>query len=216
MNNFLEFIVSLDGYKEQNKAWMNIRNKMKSGFSARMKLKTDPDKVTDVNNWDTVSHGDCILWLNEHFPGWGFDEKTFYKEGEEGNEVIICDGQLKIIDNLVSRSIPGTGRSQIKYRKSDGLSVDFGHNYKSAASDAIKKAASLVGFAPDIYLLDGRPPYSTIQKLEDMLKSEYLTEEQKEMYQENIDGVTKDRVDSLFDFLTEQILNGIEDNKEKE
>ena len=204
-----ELVVLDKQFEGQHNMWHSIHNKIKSDFKERMSEPTDPDLVKEVDTWDTVSHGHCIIWLSDHFPESGFDDKQWFGVGPPGAEVVVCSGQLKIIDNMIKRTIPGTGRHKVRYLRGTDKPVDIGHNYISAESEAIKKAASRVGFAPDVLILDNRPPYSKLKSMEKLLESDHLTRQQKEQYQGYIDDVTQDRADSLLNFLTQQVAKGV-------
>ena len=195
-----------EDYADQKFKWEGVQANIRDGFNNRMTDRTDPDLVKDVNGFDTVSHGTCILWLNRYFPGWSFDEKQFFSVGPALSEVIVCTGQLKIVDNMCSRSIPGTGSHKVRYPRGGGSApVNIGYDYASAESEAIKKAASRVGFAPDVYALNNRPYYSTVADLQLQAESECLSEEQRTKYQGYVDTVSKDKASDLMEFLKRQI-----------
>jgi len=81
---------------------------------------------------------------------WDFEVKDHGKEGE----LIWVLGRLTIKDGKGNPRIVKEqfGRADVKYYKdkSKGM-LDFGNDLKSAASDALKKCASELGIASDIY-----------------------------------------------------------------
>lgn len=88
---------------------------------------------------------------------WSFTVKQFDVKGNqcivfghlEGN---IRDAEGKIIATLVREQF---GRADIKTLKSDRTKpVDFGNDLKAATTDALKKCASDLGIARDVYAAD--------------------------------------------------------------
>ena len=88
---------------------------------------------------------------------WNFSIKEFTVKGNqaivfgrlEGN---IRDKDGKLITTLVREQF---GRADIKTLKSDRTKpVDFGNDLKAAATDALKKCASDLGIARDVYAAD--------------------------------------------------------------
>jgi len=79
---------------------------------------------------------------------WDFEIK---EHGEKGKLVWVL-GRLTIRDKKANSIIikEQFGRSEIKQLKSGG-DLDFGNDLKSAASDALKKCASELGIASDVY-----------------------------------------------------------------
>ena len=214
MNNTGEFVRVDENHVDQKFKWDGVQENIKDGFNNRMTDRTDPNLVKDVNGFDTVSHGYCILWLNRYFPGWSFEEKQFFAVGPELNETIICTGQLKVVDNMCNRSIPGTGSHKVGYPKKGGsVPINIGYSYSAAESEAIKKAASRLGFAPDIYILNNRPPYSVVETLQSEAESEHLSEEQRTKYQRYVDTVSKDKASDLLRFLKDQVAEALARNK---
>lgn len=88
---------------------------------------------------------------------WNFSIKQFDVKGNqaivfgrlEGN---IRDKDGKLVTTLVREQF---GRADIKTLKSDRTKpVDFGNDLKAAATDALKKCASDLGIARDVYAAD--------------------------------------------------------------
>jgi len=79
---------------------------------------------------------------------WSFDVVSHGKEGEQ----VWVLGKLTVGDGK-GNSITKTqfGRADIKFKKDTKIMLDFGNDLKAATTDSLKKAASLLGIASDIY-----------------------------------------------------------------
>ncbi len=90
-----------------------------------------------------------IKALNFSF-GWNWDFEVL-NHGVEGNQIWVM-GKLTVKSSDGKHSICKTqfGRADIKKLKVGG-NVDFGNDLKAASTDAMKKCASLLGVASDIY-----------------------------------------------------------------
>lgn len=99
--------------------------------------------------WSFVKVGYVQSVLNYVF-AWNWDFRVI-SEGREGNlvwakgelEVRLPDGQ-----RIVKQQY---GRADIKYIKGTKDPLDYGNDLKAAASDALKKCASHLGIAKDVY-----------------------------------------------------------------
>ena len=82
--------------------------------------------------------------------GWNWDFEVV-EQGKEGNQIWV-KGRLTIHGNGQGQQIVKTqyGRADIKMLKAGGM-VDYGNDLKAAATDAMKKCASLLGIGSDIY-----------------------------------------------------------------
>lgn len=79
---------------------------------------------------------------------WDFEIVT---TGREGDQVWV-QGKLSVKDmkgNLITKS--QFGRADIKFLKGTKNPVDYGNDLKAASTDCLKKCASLLGVASDIY-----------------------------------------------------------------
>jgi hypothetical protein len=100
--------------------------------------------------WDyvTVSYVQRVLDFSFGF-NWDFE---IVEHGKEADHVWVLgkltvyseDGQRKIVKSQF-------GRSEVKYKKDSKDLLDYGNDLKAAASDALKKCASMLGIARDIY-----------------------------------------------------------------
>lgn len=82
--------------------------------------------------------------------GWNWDFEII-AHGKEQNQVWV-QGKLTVKDDK-GHSITKSqfGRADIKFKKDTKEMLDFGNDMKSASTDALKKCASLLGIASDVY-----------------------------------------------------------------
>lgn len=106
-----------------------------------------PGRGKDVFDYVTGSY--CTKWLNFVF-GWNWDFEVV-QHGHEAGQVWAL-GKLTVRGNKPGQIIvkTGFGRADVKQLKAGG-NLDYGNDLKAASTDAMKKAASLLGFASDIY-----------------------------------------------------------------
>lgn len=80
---------------------------------------------------------------------WDFEIKN---HGKEGNLVWVL-GRLIIKDKSGNPKIVKEqfGRADIKFKRGEKTPMDFGNDLKAAATDSMKKCASLLGIAADVY-----------------------------------------------------------------
>lgn len=82
--------------------------------------------------------------------GWNWDFEIV-QQGREGNQVWVL-GKLTVYGPAGQKIIKTQyGRADIKMLKNGGGAVDFGNDLKAASTDALKKCASMLGIASDIY-----------------------------------------------------------------
>lgn len=100
--------------------------------------------------FDYVTTSYIIKALNYIF-GWDWDFEVL-EHGIEGGQV-WAKGKLTCRGSKPGQAIVKTqfGRADIKYKKQSKDMLDFGNDLKGASSDALKKCASLLGIASDIY-----------------------------------------------------------------
>ncbi|MDD5065189.1 MAG: Rad52/Rad22 family DNA repair protein [Phycisphaerae bacterium] len=101
-------------------------------------------------NWDYVTSTYVKKVLNYVF-GWMWDFEI-KEHGKEGRLVWVL-GRLIIKDKEGNPMIVKEqfGRAEIKLKKDTDIELDFGNDLKAAASDALKKCASELGIASDVY-----------------------------------------------------------------
>lgn len=99
--------------------------------------------------FDYVTGSYCVKWLNFIF-AWDWDFEVV-EHGQERDHVWAL-GKLTVRGEKPGQAITKTqfGRSDVKQLKSGG-NVDYGNDLKAAATDAMKKCASMLGFASDVY-----------------------------------------------------------------
>lgn len=121
----------------------------------RLVEKTPPQYVykrpgKGGGTWDyvTVSYVQRLLDFSFGF-NWDFD---IVEHGKEADHVWVL-GRLTVRDPENKYSIVKTqfGRSEVKHKSGGKEILDYGNDLKAAASDALKKCASMLGIARDIY-----------------------------------------------------------------
>ncbi|MEK7124598.1 MAG: Rad52/Rad22 family DNA repair protein, partial [Patescibacteria group bacterium] len=130
------------------KTWMSERQVIK------MVQQTPPQhvykrKARGGGMWDYVTGTYVQKVLNFVF-GWNWDFEIV-EHGKEADQVWVL-GKLTVKDNK-GNTITKTqfGRADLKFRKDNNKMLDFGNDLKAAGTDALKKAASMLGIASDIY-----------------------------------------------------------------
>lgn len=83
--------------------------------------------------------------------GWNWDFKII-QQGQEGGQVWVM-GELTVRGTKEGETITKTqyGRADIKMKRDGKGMLDFGNDLKAAATDSLKKCASMLGIAGDIY-----------------------------------------------------------------
>jgi hypothetical protein len=100
---------------------------------------------------DYVEIGYVVNLLNQVF-GWDWDFRII--DQQIGNKQVWVRGELVI--RLKDRAITKAqyGGAEIKFNRVSGGPVSIADDLKTAASDCLKKCASLLGIAGDIYWPD--------------------------------------------------------------
>lgn len=111
-------------------------------------VRTRPGKGGGTFQYVDVAY--VIKVLNFVF-GWNWDFEVLTIEEKYGQ--IVARGKLTVrsADGSQSISKMQTGRADIKFKKDTKIALDYGNDEKAAATDALKKCASLFGVASDIY-----------------------------------------------------------------
>lgn len=128
------------------KTWMSEK------MVVRMVQKTPPQHVFKRKGrsgqiWDYVTGNYVEKVLNFVF-GWNWDFEVV-NHGKEGDLVWVL-GKLTVKDDKGHQIVKSQfGRAEIKYK--DKKMMDYGNDLKAATTDALKKCASLLGIASDIY-----------------------------------------------------------------
>ena len=87
-------------------------------------------------------------------------------KGREGNEVWV-QGRLTIRkpDGEVLMIKEQFGGAQIKFKRGTSEMIDYGNDLKSAATDSLKKCASEIGIASDVY---GKNEFREVQVVKEV------------------------------------------------
>ena len=100
-------------------------------------------------NWDYVTGAYVKKVLNYTF-GWQWDFEV-KDQGREGNLVWVL-GRLTCYFGENRKIVREQyGRADIKTKRGSSEALDYGNDLKAAATDALKKCASELGIASDIY-----------------------------------------------------------------
>ena len=99
---------------------------------------------------------DC---LNRDFPGWSFVATKWEITGNKGNEEVVANIELRVIDHGVLRTISDVGGSEIKYlttrdpeggkHKTDQF-LSISNDVKAAITDGLKRCCYRLGYARDL------------------------------------------------------------------
>jgi len=166
--------------------------------------------------FDYVETGYVVEQLNKAFNGmWDFE----ILDKQIGREKIWVLGKLtvKFITPLGVQTVSKSqfGGSDIK-RTKEGEIIDIGDDLKAAASDALKKCASLFGIAKDVYFredysdeaVENERKIEEFDKLAESQEKKMATEKQKQAIQnlikegkikteKNVDELTIDEASQL-------------------
>jgi len=110
--------------------------------------------------WDYVT-GDYVKKVLNYVFGWMWDFEIKDK-GREG-DLVWVQGRLTIKNKVGKPMIVKEqfGRADIKMKKGTKIPLDYGNDLKAATTDALKKCASELGIASDVY---GKNEFTKIQK----------------------------------------------------
>lgn len=100
---------------------------------------------------DYVEIGYVVNILNQAF-GWDWDFRIM--EEQIGNKQVWVRGELTVRPQGRAITKAQYGGSDIKFNRATGESVSIADDLKAAASDCLKKCASLLGIAGDVYWPD--------------------------------------------------------------
>lgn len=117
-------------------------------------FKKTPDKYVKTRpakgggTWKFVTGGYVNKTLNLMFGfNWSFEIEKFEVIGTQA----IVLGKLTCISNEQKIVKMQFGRQDIKFKKGTEDYLDLGNDLKGASTDALKKCASMIGVASDIY-----------------------------------------------------------------
>lgn len=147
-----------------------------------------------------------ITRLNEAFDGaWSFD----VMENRILDNEVVVHGRLTAGTTSKSQF----GSSEVVRRKNDGEPVSIGDDLKSAASDALKKCATLFGVGLELYHKGGgieRPTKAQLDRIEELTKNYAISDEDRKTVEETIAKMTRAEATQLIEFL-ELKIKAVED-----
>ena len=113
--------------------------------------------------------------MDEHNPGWSWEiikQEIIYQDlphssGSTINMAKYCivHGRLKFIDEGVPRMVDAVAAHRIQVKSDLSDYVDMGNDIKSANTDCMKKALSIIGVASDVYNEDDDLPEELIVEI---------------------------------------------------
>ena len=101
-------------------------------------------------DWNYVTGGYVKKCLNLMF-GWNWDFEIVSEEILLEAKQVIVKGKLTCRTYNASIIKTQFGGADIKFKRGTDVHLDLANDFKAAASDALKKAASMIGIAADIY-----------------------------------------------------------------
>lgn len=116
------------------------------------------------SEWEYVT-GTYLKKCLNHVFGWMWDFEINWEKVSMESKQIIVKGRLTIKNAKGQVMIVKEqyGRADIKIRRDTQICLDLGNDFKAAATDALKKCASELGFASDIY---GKEEFKQIQRVD--------------------------------------------------
>lgn len=133
--------------EEKNLSYNDFTSKIKKLFNEKTpKEFIKKRKGAENKIFDYVEVGYVIKKLNTISPFWNFE---VVDEKREGNEIYVKGRLTFFFSPEFSISKEQYGASKVKI--SNGRPISLGDDYKAAASDALKKCASMFGIAHDVY-----------------------------------------------------------------
>lgn len=176
-----------------------VENNLLNEGQLKLMLSKTPDKYIHKRpgkggkEWEFVTGGYMKKVLNLMF-GWDWDFQIINFDMNLQAEQAIVHGQLTIRVKHKTIIKHQFGRADIKFKRDSKKPLDLGNDLKAATTDALKKCASELGLASDIYNkldfmeLQVRPEI-TVEEIMTLYleKEDLLTFHQKE----NIDRIVK-------------------------
>lgn len=155
----------LESYKTQTGGYSLIKSPISNKQLLMILQRTPKEHVRQRpgkggGTWDYVT-GVYIRKVLNYVFGWLWDFQIIDK-GKEGEQVWVS-GRLTIKNEKGEVLIikEQFGGADIKFRKGTKSPLDYANDLKAAATDALKKCASELGIASDIY---GKNEFRDIQK----------------------------------------------------
>lgn len=156
--------------------------------------------------WTFVTGSYMKKMLNLMF-GWDWDFRIIEHKFDLDIKQAYVLGELKcrvvnpILDNPSNKSEivkMQFGRVDIKFKRGTQIPLDIGNDLKAAATDALKKCASELGIAADIY---GKNEFKELTVVEEM-----TNDEKKELIKKLFDNVTSEQLNETDIMNIERVL----------
>lgn len=153
---------------QENRKIKKLLSNAPTDFNADQLLKLlqkTPDKhkytrpAKGGGTWDYVT-GTYVEKVLNYVTGWNWDFEI--KEHGSQGDVVWVLGRLIIRVGNTTIAKEQFGRADVK-KKKDGVLLDYGNDLKAAATDSLKKCASLLGIASDIY---GKEEFKEVKREE--------------------------------------------------
>lgn len=144
-------------------------------------LKKTPDKYVKKRpakgggQWEYVTGGYVKKCLNLMF-GWDWDFEIIDEEILIEAKEVVVKGKLTCRTNGKTIVKMQYGNKDIMFRKNTEIPLSVGNDLKAAATDALKKCASEIGIAADVY---NKEDFNEIR----INTEEYTIERLKKLYQ---------------------------------
>lgn len=187
--------------QELTKAENNMLNKNQLGFLLKKTPKQHIYKRPGKGGgqWEYVTGTYVKKVLNLMF-GWDWSFEVVEHKFDLTIKQAYVLGKLTV--NSQGRSIVKMqfGRQDIKVKKSDGMPLDIGNDLKAATTDALKKCASELGIASDVYAPQEFKEISIVDE-----KTE-ISEEQDRIITFLKNAETQDDLDMIYPQISEEYL----------
>ena len=158
-----------------NKSEKQILNKEQLNFllgkTPETHIYTRPGK--GGGQWKFVTGVYVKKVLNSIF-GWDWDFEIVSFDVNMAAKQAIVHGKLTCRANGATVVKHQFGRADIKIRKADGAPLDLGNDLKAASTDALKKCASELGIASDVF---GESEFKNITVTDEQTSNESLLKE---------------------------------------
>lgn len=171
-------------------------NQLKFLFAPTPKMHQYQRPAKGGGTWTYVTGTYVKKVLNLMF-GWDWSFEIVDEQISLEYKQVIVKGRLTV--NVRGRSIVKMqfGRQDVKFKKGTDLPLDLGNDLKGATTDALKKCASELGIAADIYAPN---EFKTIHVEDDTPKPDLVpkTEDWQNAIKALSNGVTMEQLEKKF------------------
>lgn len=142
--------------------------------------------------WDYVSGGYVKKCLNLMF-GWDWDFEIMDEKIMIESKEVVVKGRLTCRSNGSKIVKMQYGNKDIMFRRNSEIPLSIGNDMKAAATDALKKCASELGIAADVYNSEEFREINVVsQKFTlDELKKEFSTLDQNDISPEDVMNIER-------------------------